>query len=170
MSRVPPQRKDSKGRSVPTRNPVFAQTALSDIRRMRTGLKDEEAKVSYWRRIIQARIDLVSRNATTSVGDLAEVLCDARASHRRIGALSVDTLERLPALPDLVSLWNRVPGDSEPEREALLAELRAAEKKLSTFRTELHERIDLVTAELIARYREEPTLALTALNERLGTH
>ena len=54
--------------------------------------------------------------------------------------------------------------------EDLADHLRQAEVRLSEYRHELHLRIDKVTGELIARYREDPTLALTALHERLMGH
>jgi len=45
----------------------------------------------------------------------------------------------------------------------LQAELTQAEGQLSAFRAALHDRLDRATRELIARYRENPRLALTAL-------
>ena len=44
--------------------------------------------------------------------------------------------------------------------------LRAMEVSLSRNRQALHKQIDLVTTELIARYRTNPALALTALPVR----
>ena len=55
---------------------------------------------------------------------------------------------------------------------ATLARLADAEHQLSAYRRGLHERLDAATGELIARYREEPALALRALplprGERVG--
>ena len=42
-------------------------------------------------------------------------------------------------------------------------DLRAAEVELSAYRTALHRRIGDATNELIARYREQPGLCLSAL-------
>ena len=47
-SRIPPQR-----------DATFADVELAELRAMRSGLTDEESKVPYWRRIVQARIDLL---------------------------------------------------------------------------------------------------------------
>ena len=48
-------------------------------------------------------------------------------------------------------------------RDRATGELRAAEATLSSMRHEIHQRLDEATAQLIARYRQEPALALTAL-------
>ncbi|HMC68705.1 MAG TPA: hypothetical protein VKJ07_06080, partial [Mycobacteriales bacterium] len=46
-------------RAVPERSPDFAHLSLDGLRKYRLALSDEESRVSYWRRIIQARLDLV---------------------------------------------------------------------------------------------------------------
>ncbi|MFN8125060.1 MAG: hypothetical protein U0R64_00905 [Candidatus Nanopelagicales bacterium] len=160
------------GRIPPQRDVTFANIELAELRAMRSGLNDEESKVSYWRRIVQARIDLlVSRDRPGERGEgLARILADSRASHRRLAALKVESVESLPPLPDLAGLWDRMIPDDPLEREELAEHLREAEARLSEYRHELHLRIDKVTGELIARYREDPTLALTALHERLMSH
>ena len=160
-SRIPPQR-----------DATFADVELAELRAMRSGLTDEESKVSYWRRIVQARLDLLGARARP--GDrgegLARVLADSRSSHRRLAALKVESVESLPPLPDLAELWSRMIPSDPLDREDLADHLRQAEVRLSEYRHELHLRIDKVTGELIARYREDPTLALTALHERLMGH
>ena len=45
----------------------------------------------------------------------------------------------------------------------LANELADAEKQLSEYRSVLHQRLSAATGELIARYRDEPTLCLSAL-------
>jgi hypothetical protein len=47
--------------------------------------------------------------------------------------------------------------------EEATARLRAAEEKLTAYRKALFERIDEATAELIVRYKEDPTAALAVL-------
>jgi hypothetical protein len=155
-------------RPPPQRDARFEGVELAELRRRRAGFNDEESRVSYWRRIIQARIDLMDTTAAGAQGQgLARVLADSRSSHRRIAALSVDSAQGLPPLPDLADLWQQMTPDDPHRRADLLQALRDAESRLSDYRRELHARIDQVTAELIARYRENPALALTALNERL---
>ena len=68
------------------------------------------------------------------------------------------------ALPDLAELWAREIGtDGDQARQALAVELREAEEQVAAYRTYLQECSDAVTAELIARYREGPHLALDLL-------
>ncbi|HEX4699605.1 MAG TPA: hypothetical protein VH857_09635 [Actinomycetes bacterium] len=134
---------------------------LDVLRDYRQELITEEARVSYWRRILQARID-------TSVGDTARdrdgrrlrsVLTQHQESSRRLAVLPVHDPAALPPLPDLTALWETEGSD---DAEAL-TRLAAAEAELSAYRRSLHERLDDATSELIARYREEPGLALRAL-------
>ena len=166
---LPAQRAGGARTAPPQRDPRFGDVDLPELRHRRSGLTDEESRVSYWRRIIQARIDLIDKGDRVSVADgLSRVLADSRSSHRRIAALSVDSAEGLPPLPDLADLWQRMAPQDSVDRAELLTLLREAEFRLSEYRRELHARIDQVTGELIARYRENPALALTALHERLG--
>ena len=152
------------------RNPKFTSVQLAELRTMRSGLTEEESKVSYWRRLIQARIDVITSDHTGEepVEQLSRLLTDAQSSHRRVAALSVGPIDDIPPLPDLSALWNRVATKTVAERDALIADLKRAEEDLSAYCRELHDRIDDVTAELITRYREEPELALVAMQERLG--
>ena len=150
----------------PVIDPAYAGLTLADLRDLRRELGDEESRVSYWRRIIQARIDLLTRGATD--GDLVErltsVLAESGAVHRRLANLSVRPAADIEALPDLHVLWTRVvdPNDSAAVAEFVDA-LREAETNLSAMRREIHQRLDEATGQLIARYRQDPTLALSAL-------
>src|SRR5690242_5398148 len=60
-------------RTVPERSPEFAHLSLDGLRAYRAALTAEEGRVSYWRRIIQARLDLV-RAAENPVGTMVENL------------------------------------------------------------------------------------------------
>ena len=150
----------------PELDPAYATLSLDDLRDLRRELGEEESRVSYWRRIIQARIDLLTRGATD--GDLVErltsVLAQSGGVHRRLANLSVRPATGIEALPDLHQLWTRVVDPSDDVAvERFVTELRAAETKLSGMRHEIHQRLDEATSQLIARYRHDPSLALTAL-------
>lgn len=167
--RLRPQPKPAANRPpVPEPNPAYEFLSLDDIRALRRGLSDEETKISYWRRLVQARIDIVRAQARGEPIDrLAGVLTDVSASRRRVAALSVESAEEVPELPELLPLWQRVvdPWDSDAI-DGLIADLRQAEDALSDFRSDLHRRMDEATGQLIVRLREDPTLALTALPSR----
>ena len=150
----------------PERSAAYDGLSLTDLRALRAELGAEETRVSYWRRIIQARLDLVRLQQPDSdpVADLARVLTDATSSVRRLAHIDVQPIDDVLPLPDLAELWSRQVDTSDAAAlERLESDLAKAELDLSAFRRELHRRIDLVTGELIARYREQPLLALQIL-------
>jgi hypothetical protein len=154
-------------RAVPERSPDFAHLSLDGLRAYRRALGTEEGRVSYWRRIIQARLDLVraAESGTTATPEnLRGVFAEARVDSGRKALLTVVPVDDMPPLPDLVDLWARTPrpGDLDDLR-SLARDLAKAEAQLSAYRTALHKRLASATGELIARYREQPTLCLTAL-------
>jgi hypothetical protein len=155
-------------RKAPERSPEFAHLPLDGLRTYRLALTKEEGRVSYWRRIIQARLDLVRAAEVGAVGTAAErlrdVFTDGRVDSGRRALLTVIPVEDIPPLPDLAELWTREPMPGADADNAKLADdLSRAEAQLSAYRTALHRRLAAATGELIARYREEPTLCLTAL-------
>ena len=154
-------------RTVPERSPAFAHLSLQGLRAYRRALSTEEGRVSYWRRIIQARLDLVrvTEAGTVATADnLRNVFAEARLDSGRRALMTVLPVEDIPPLPDLVELWAREPrmGD-DAHNQRLAHDLSKAEAQLSAYRTALHKRLAAATGELIARYREQPTLCLTAL-------
>ena len=85
--------------------------------------------------------------------------------------------ERNPAVGDIAEVLSAL-GTAEDNLSAAIAagdsatqaaltqavsDLEAAEDRLSAFRSELFRAIDVATTELIARYREQPLLALQIL-------
>jgi hypothetical protein len=160
-------RSGTAARPIPERGDEFAHLSLDRLRAYRQTLSDEENRVSYWRRLVQARLDLVRAGATgdpVHAANLRDVLGKSHGRSNRTALVSVVPVDDMPPLPDLVQLWERDPrpGDSA-YNEQLAGELDVAERALSEYRTALHERIAAATKELIARYRETPALALTAL-------
>ncbi len=158
----------------PERDAAYDRLSLPDLRSARALLGEEETRVSYWRRIIQARLDVVRSHIPHAdpVADLTRVLTDARSSVHRLANIDVRPVEGVPPLPDLAEVWSRQVDRSDPVALARLErDLARAEEELSAYRKELHHRIDLATDELIARYREQPLLALQILpNDPLHRH
>ena len=154
-------------RTAPERSPEFAHLSLDGLRSYRLALTNEENRVSYWRRIIQARLDIVraAEAGTMATGErLRDVFAEVRVDSGRRVLLTVIPVEDIPPLPDLPELWTREPLPGAGEHNAALAgDLSRAEAQLSAYRTALHKRLAAATGELIARYREEPTLCLSAL-------
>jgi hypothetical protein len=168
-SPVPPARsggRRSGPRPVPVRSDDFAHLTLDGLRDYRRALSAEEDQVSYWRRIIQARLDVL-RAGTLGAADgqhLRPVLSSSSGASSRTAMVSVVPVEDIPPLPNLAELWERrVAEDDEQGQTELDHDLAAAERQLSEYRQALHRRIADATCELIARYRDAPTLCLTAL-------
>jgi hypothetical protein len=156
----------------PERSDDFAHLSLDGLRQYRTNVTNEESRVSYWRRIIQARLDLVrAADSGTSAGieDLREMFTESRVGGARTSLMSIVPVEGMPPLPDLGDLWARQPVEGDHDHNTrLIRDLTKAESQLSAYRAALHRRLASATGELIARYREHPDLCLTALPSRSG--
>lgn len=156
----------ARHRPVPERSSDFAHLTLDGLRAYRRALGTEEGRVSYWRRIIQARLDLVraTDGGGGGVDSLRGVFGEQRIDGGRLALLRVVPVDDIPPLPDLADLWRRQPSRTDPEHnERLLHDLARAEKQLSAYRAALHRRIAAATGELIARYREDPLQCLSVL-------
>jgi hypothetical protein len=148
-------------------SPHLADLTLPELRAYREQLRAEEERISYWRRLIHARVDLIRAGTVADspidVDALGRVLGDTGTGQVREQLLRVRAAETpdLPDLPDLEGVWV-TPADESGIDDAL-ARLGAAEATLTSYRRGLHERIDEATAELIVRYREDPSRALDVL-------
>lgn len=165
--RPPAAGRKGEARALPTRDEAYDHLSLEDLRTYRKALTDEENKVSYWRRILQARLDVVVAGATGRELDpalLRPVLSTERVGAGRRALVEVLPVDDIPPLPRLGELWERRVADGDTAGQvALEQDLRAAERELSAYRAALHRRIALATGELIARYREQPLLCLSVL-------
>jgi hypothetical protein len=157
-------------RPVPEQSSEFGHLSLEALRAYRKTLTHEEDQVSYWRRIIQARLDVLRAGTSSGPSHIVDrqhlrpLLTDARMEGARKVLVEVGPVDDVPPLPNLAELWERrVDVEDEPAVAALDHDLDVAEKQLSAYRTALHRRIAEATGELIARYREQPTLCLSAL-------
>lgn len=138
--------------------PELAALTLDELRGYRQELLTEEARVSYWRRLLHARLDAATSDAHT-LDRMRSVLSAHQSASQRLAVTAIDPAAEPPPLPDLAVLWEAGPVD----RPDTVARLARAERELSDYRTRLHERIDAATGELIVRYQAEPSLALRAL-------
>lgn len=152
--------------SLPQATPqTLAAMELATLRGYRKLLTEEEEKVSYWRRLVQFRVNLINEQKKSaevlSAQELIRSLGSTGSGHRRLQLLSVDAQEELPQLPGIDELWTAAidPSDEEGTRR-LLEELTSVERRLSEYRARLHTRIDAATAELISRYKANPDLSL----------
>jgi hypothetical protein len=168
----------TRDRVVPSRRrPVTAAVSsaelsglgLAELRSYRDALSAEEDKVSYWRRLLQGRIDLLKAQAgshrSLSLAELIRALGDTGTGRARRTLMRVPAPVELPDLPnldELSRLWTADPQDPA-EVADLIERMQAKEGRLSEYRHALHERIDAATGELIIRYRADPQAALALL-------
>ena len=159
--------KSNRNAEAPRVSDAFAHLTLAGLRNYRKALSQEEARVSYWRRILQARLDMVRAadpGARSSMENLRPVLTNERVGSGRTALIDILPIEDIPPLPDLEELWDRNLRADDPAYNADLVEsLAAAEEQLSAYRSALHTRIQASTNELIARYREDPAQCLSVL-------
>ncbi|HVF19077.1 MAG TPA: aerial mycelium formation protein [Mycobacteriales bacterium] len=147
---------------------------LAELRELREDAEQEEADLSYLRRILQGRVDILSAEldrrrriaagetvVESLVTDLPRILADgSRPAARGMGRHSVAEpsrvsehrrqVEQLASDLDISDVGAR----SEDEITASLAELRAAEHDVSEARGKLHEVLDACAAEITRRYRD----------------
>jgi hypothetical protein len=151
----------------PTRRPELAHLDLNELRGYRKTLEREADRVSYWRRILQAKLDTLRAGDMLRNGDLnalRPVLTDERIATGRAAIVAISAADDIPLLPSLAELWDREVDRLDPDAVELLdRELTEAEAELSGYRTALHDKLAAATEELVARYREDPTACLTAL-------
>jgi hypothetical protein len=135
---------------------------LAGLRALRTGLREEERQVSYWRRLVQGRLDLV-RDALAGHQPSAERLASSRTAQEAadrgrspaFSSIADGGMER--RLATLVELWDTpIPWDDPEKLRQIELTLVTVETDLSSYRHDLHERIDACTAELVGRYRRNP--------------
>jgi len=136
---------------------------LDDLRTLRESLREEEQRVSYWRQLVQGRLDLV-RTALEGGHPSADDLASLAAARSRDGARRRSPAATSLALEGLVSplsgledLWDApIAWDDPPALQRLERGLVEAEVKLSAYRRALHERIDACTAQLVDHYQRDP--------------
>lgn len=145
---------------------------MSDVRAMRAECQEIETGLSYLRRLVQGRLDIVGaeqqrRRAGADPGDLAELISqlpEILADRTRAPGLG-----RLPQLltpgeidPDFTARLDAIVGDHDLESLPTLGDadlgqihddLEAFEKEVSGTRRQLFDRIDALQAEITRRYR-----------------
>lgn len=152
----------------------LSELTLSALRRYRRRLSEEEDKISYWRRLVHARLDVLDAEASghgpRTMAQLVRVLGDTGAGRGRQALVRVKAAEPLPELPALEhACIDEVDREDPAAVQEAIVGLRAAEERLTSYRRALHGRIEASTDELIRRYRQEPKRALEALRADRGS-
>ncbi|MGN6687743.1 MAG: RsiG family protein [Actinomycetales bacterium] len=161
-----------RGQGAPVHHPELAHLSLADLRSYRQELIDEETRVSYWRRLVQAQLDGGEADGWELQDDLLvrlhAVLADEATSGRRVALLAVGSAAEAPSrnaeaaavlaeLAELPALTALV--EQSPVRDRL----ENAVAQLTDLRQLLRERLDAATEDLVSRYSQSPLDCLVAL-------
>jgi hypothetical protein len=145
----------------------LAHLTLDGLRAYRAALSAEEDRVSYWRRILQARLDTLRAVEGARAADpsaVAPALTAEKLARGRTALVRVVPQDDIPPLPDLARLWEAVPDEADEfGRDELITSMERAEEQLSNYRNALHVRMSAANNELIARYRDKPQDCFSAL-------
>jgi hypothetical protein len=147
----------------------LGELPLPDLRALRIEAEQEETDVSYLRRMLQGRMDIVQgelarrrgEGSGSLVDDLPRLLADAPSGgprglgrHNAAEPSRADShRRRLEALIADLQLSD-VPTRSDAELERALTMLRAEEHTISERRREIQRVVDACHAEVARRYRD----------------
>lgn len=165
------QRATRAALAVPVTDPAYDALTITDVSDLRGDLLALEERTAYWARVLRARARalLESRGGAEATGaDLARPLRDAGHAHALLGRVDIEPVTDVERLPDLAEIWGRplLPGDETGVRR-LLRDLEVAAAAVDTFGAEVRLRRERATRELIARYRDQPSLALLPIARTL---
>jgi len=149
----------------------LADIDLNELRKRRDTTEDVESQVSYYRRLLHGRMDLLdfelSRRSGAEERTLLEALPEILARGMILG--SEPTLRHIEVMPSLPTSTGRrlidtvmddgvlaqLPDLTEEEITSALKDLRDFERQLSAQRKQLHLVIDQLQDEIVSRYRTE---------------
>jgi hypothetical protein len=147
--------------------------SLDQVRAMRTECQEAETVVSYLRRVVQGRLDVVHsfldhHHTGQSVGDLAAAVQDLSAiigsgparpqGYGRLPSQMSPDMEKADLTREIDAVLDaeeigKLPTMSEEELRAIAERLTVIEKRISDERRSLHERIDALQAQIVSRYK-----------------
>jgi hypothetical protein len=153
--------------------PDLTAIPLDDLRQLRVECSSAEGDVSFVRRVVQGRLDIVGHEHRRRAGandsapdvslllfELPDILSEGPGSSggRQVaihepGLIAHDLVTELNQTAD-TSCLTSLDGMDEVQLVGLFDELRSVELELSTTRRRLHERIDAIQGEIARRYRD----------------
>jgi hypothetical protein len=149
----------------------LSQLDLDEVRRRRDTAEDVEAQVSYYRRLLHGRMDLLDfemrRRSGAEQRSIIEALPEILANGMILG--SEPNLKHIETMPPLPSVTGRrlidkimddgvltsLPELSDEEIAEAIERLRDVETQLSGQRRRLHQVIDTLQDEMVSRYRSQ---------------
>jgi hypothetical protein len=150
--------------------PVASPTALSldELLELRSGLRAHEEQLSYWRRVVQGRLDvLAARLDGTDTDALAVVLGGSERCGTRVQHSPVRPCAPMLELATADRAWEIASTSDDPAavRHAV-QRLRTAERWLSEQRAVVLGELDAATARLARRLHDDPGAYLRSVERR----
>jgi hypothetical protein len=149
----------------------LAELDLDEVRRRRDTATDVEAQISYYRRLLHGRMDLLDFEQRRRRGEdgrtILEALPDILAKGMVLGTEpALKHIETMPPLPSVTGrrLIDKIMDDgvlanlpelTDEEVSEAIERLREVETELSGQRRQLHQVIDTLQDEMVSRYRSE---------------
>ncbi len=149
----------------------LADLDLNEVRRRRDTAEDVEAQISYYRRLLHGRMDLLDFEMRRRTGEeqrtILEALPEILANGMILG--SEPNLKHIETMPPLPSMTGRrlidkimddgvlasLPELTDDEIIEAIERLRDVETQLSGQRRRLHQVIDVLQDEMVSRYRTQ---------------
>lgn len=142
--------------------------SMEALRALRVEAEQEEVDLSYIRRLVQARIDILEAellrrrqpDETSLLGELPRILADDRGAAFGSGRHTVVTPSRVEVYRRHVELLvaesgiTEVGQQTDEQIESTLQALHAEERRISDQRKAVQVVVDTLTAELTRRYRD----------------
>lgn len=143
------------------------ELTTAEARALRDDCREEEARLSYLRRLLHARLDIASAEVGRRGGDeeallgrLPQILSERTSGHRHNRSVRVyqpaddgPRRRKDDRVLDEPSL-SRLPELDDDQLESLIADLTDSEQEVSSQRAKVLEHLDLLQEELVARYRD----------------
>lgn len=144
---------------------------LNEVRRRRDTAEDVEAQISYYRRLLHGRMDLIDfelrRRSGAEERTILEALPEILATGMVLG--TEPTFRHIETMPPIPSVTGRrlidkimddgilasLPELTDAELTEAMERLRDVETELSVQRRLLHHVIDKLQDEMVARYRSQ---------------
>ncbi len=144
---------------------------LNELRRRRHTAEDVESQISYYRRLLHGRMDLLNFELRRRGGEeertLLEALPEILASGMVFGEEpNLRHIETMPPIPSKTGrrLIDKIMDDSvltqlsdlsDDDVVEALDQIQEVETEMSNQRKQLHAVIDTLQSEIVARYRSE---------------
>ncbi|MEX2250885.1 MAG: aerial mycelium formation protein [Acidimicrobiia bacterium] len=144
---------------------------LDELRARRNTAEDVENQISYYRRLLHGRMDLLNFELRRRSGEEERSLLDALPEILAAGMVlgpepNLRHIDVMPPLPTTTGkrlidkimddgILTQLPELSDEELDESLERLREVEAELSLQRRQLHSVIDALQDEIVVRYRSQ---------------